>query len=224
MTCGKFIAFEGIDGSGKSTQARIFADRLKTSGIPVLQTAEPTSAEIGTFIRHLLSGSSPEWNYDWKAMTLLFAADRAAHLQNVIMPALERGETVICDRYILSTLAYQLTAAVQRGVARPGVHQWMREMFRMFKKPDLTIVLRLSVDSAIERINQRYERLEHYENKRSMQGADEIYEKAVLTKEFNWLPNIVGVVADGTQLEVAERVWRVVRGGDDLLQLGVKEP
>ncbi|MDD1677673.1 MAG: dTMP kinase [Methanomicrobiales archaeon] len=103
---GKLIVIEGADGSGKTTQVRLLAERLGWAGIPCLTTAEPTRAPdpVGGLIRTALTGGVTI--RDPRAMQLLYAADRLEHAAAVIEPALRRGELVICDRYDLSTLVY----------------------------------------------------------------------------------------------------------------------
>lgn len=219
----RFIVFEGIDGSGKTTQAKLFAERLRKDGRSVLETREPTNGVVGKLIRSMLTKQHANWDYDWKAMSLLFSADRAAHVSNVILPMLAAGADVVCDRYILSTVAYQVTAAVQKeyGPPRGGGYDraareffvdWMRDVCRMFPKPDLTIVLSLSVELAMERLAERGTAAEHYEVPAALQGASEVYESAISTWEVSWYPMIVGVDARGTEEEIAERVWSAYQG------------
>ena len=103
-----FVTFEGVDGSGKSTQARLLAERLRAEGREVVLTREPGGTQLGERIRELLleGGDVSPW-----AEAALFAASRAQHVAEVIGPALARGAVVVCDRYVDSSLAYQ-------GVAR----------------------------------------------------------------------------------------------------------
>jgi len=103
---GKFITFEGPDGSGKSTQMARLADHLTALGFPVVATREPGGTRIGDQIRDILMGLK---NTDLQPRTelLLFQASRAQHVQEVILPHLEQGDLVLCDRFADSTLAYQ---------------------------------------------------------------------------------------------------------------------
>ena len=103
-----FVSFEGLDGSGKTTQADLLRARLEADGETVVATREPGGTELGERIRELVlhGGHVTPW-----AEALLYAASRAQHVDQVIRPALERGATVICDRYLDSSVAYQ-------GVAR----------------------------------------------------------------------------------------------------------
>ena len=102
---GYFITFEGPDGAGKSSQIRLLSDYLASKGFTTLNTYEPGEGEVGRKIRELILYSGLEITPRCEA--LLYAADRAQHVQEVILPALERGEVVICDRFIDSSIAYQ---------------------------------------------------------------------------------------------------------------------
>src|ERR671918_64054 len=99
-----FVTFEGLDGSGKTTQARLLQKRLDVDGLEVVATREPGGTELGEQVRDLVlhGGHVTPW-----AEALLYAASRAQHVEEVIRPALERGAIVICDRYIDSSIAYQ---------------------------------------------------------------------------------------------------------------------
>jgi dTMP kinase len=104
---GFFISFEGIDKSGKSTQAEMLGKHLRTKGYEVVFTHEPGATELGKEIRHLVLTWKPQGVVDPMAEMFLFAADRAQHVSEVIKPALAANKIVITDRYIDSTLAYQ---------------------------------------------------------------------------------------------------------------------
>lgn len=105
MSLGRFITLEGGEGVGKSTQSRLLAEALEARGITVVQTREPGGTKGAEAIRALLLGKETDWSP--QAESLLFAAARANHVDEVIRPALERGEWVICDRYLDSSRAYQ---------------------------------------------------------------------------------------------------------------------
>jgi dTMP kinase len=125
-----FIVFEGIDGCGKSTQAKLLADYLRANGREVLLTAEPTKGEIGLFLRRILSGKTA---VDPKTLSLLFTADRYEHLANEIEPALKRSVIVVSERYYHSTICYQ--------AAQDVPWNWLVEINRYARKPDYTFLL-----------------------------------------------------------------------------------
>lgn len=107
MSDGLFISFEGVDGAGKTTQVNLLADHLRALGREVVVTREPGGTALGTQIRAMLLTANPDEEISPHTEALLFAADRAQHVSEVIRPALERGAVVITDRYLDSSLAYQ---------------------------------------------------------------------------------------------------------------------
>lgn len=102
---GLFIVLEGPDGSGKTTQAHLLAERLSSDGYPSIATEEPGGTETGRYIREIIL--NPSIHVSPKTELFLFLADRAEHVQRVIKPALDEGKIVVCSRYIYSTLVYQ---------------------------------------------------------------------------------------------------------------------
>jgi len=150
MKKGKFITFEGGDGSGKTTQLQRTVVWLKDQGIDVLQTFEPGDTPLGKEIRRLLL--SGEHTPVAAAELLLFLADRAQHVEEVIKPALAAGKWVICDRYTDSTLAYQLAGRQLKDTKN------LRDMLMWAEQgltPDVTIWLDLSVEDAALRMQAR---------------------------------------------------------------------
>lgn len=148
---GKFITFEGGDGSGKSTQLKLTVEWLKASGKDVLQTFEPGDSALGKEIRRLLL--SGEHVPVPAAELFLFLADRAQHVAQVIKPALAQGKWVVCDRYSDSTWAYQLAG---RKLYDDGLLVRMLDFAALGLKPDLTVWLNLSVEDAAKRMQQRH--------------------------------------------------------------------
>ena len=150
MSRGHFIAFEGVDGSGTTTQSRLLASHLREAGLPVTLTREPGGTPVAEKIRQLvldpsLEGVSPT------AELFLYAASRSQHVEEVIAPSLDRGDVVICDRYIASSIAYQgygrgLDLEVIERVNRLAVGECL---------PDATIYLHLPVEVAWARLRQR---------------------------------------------------------------------
>ncbi len=145
MSEGRFITFEGIDGSGKSTQARLLAAFLKATGADIVLTREPGGSPGAEEIRRLLVEGAPD---RWSAETeiLLFTAARRDHLEKVIEPALARGATVICDRFADSTRVYQGAA---RGELRELVDRLHDAVIA--REPDLTFVIDMDPAEALRR-------------------------------------------------------------------------
>ena len=150
MTRGKFIAFEGGEGAGKSTQARLLADALRERGLEVVVTREPGGTAGAEAIRALLLGTDGD-GWHPRAEALLFAAARSDHVERLILPALERGAWVICDRFFDSSRAYQgggggLSDADLRDLHRIGSHGLL---------PELTLLVEVSPAVAAERLDLR---------------------------------------------------------------------
>ncbi|BBE21637.1 hypothetical protein MN0502_05200 [Arthrobacter sp. MN05-02] len=133
---GLFLAFEGGDGAGKSTQAAMLCRALEDSGRTVVRTREPGGTVIGEKLRSLVLEHG-HGEIDARTEALLFAASRAAHVQQVIVPALERGDVVVCDRYIDSSVAYQGAGRGLGAQAVLDVNLWATDGLR----PDLTVLL-----------------------------------------------------------------------------------
>lgn len=148
---GKFITFEGIDGSGKSTQMRMLADRLRSSGIDVVITCEPGGTPLGRSLREAFLET--EETVSPMAELLLFAADRAQHVEFLIKPALAEGRVVISDRYADATFAYQ---GAGRGFPEESVNKVI-ELATGGLKPDLTLFFDISVAEAVARMDARDE-------------------------------------------------------------------
>jgi dTMP kinase len=147
---GKFISFEGGEGSGKSTQIQKLADRLATAKLRAIVTREPGGSPGAEIIRHLvLSGMGKLLGPE--AETLLFAAARDDHVHTVIQPALSQGLWVLCDRFFDSTRAYQ----GRLGQVAPGVLNAMQRVTIGDLKPDLTIILDIPVEVGLKRAAAR---------------------------------------------------------------------
>lgn len=147
---GRFITFEGGEGSGKSTQIKILAERLQAEKLRAIVTREPGGSPGAEIIRHLvLSGVGKLLGAD--AETLLFAAARDDHVHAVIKPALEQGIWVLCDRFADSTRVYQ----GQLGNVLPGVLNAMERVTIGDLKPDLTVILDVPVEVGLQRAAAR---------------------------------------------------------------------
>jgi dTMP kinase len=154
---GLFITLEGGDGSGKSTQSRLLADWLAGQGRTVLGTREPGGTPVGVLIRDIVLHHRGE--VAPRAEALLYAADRAQHITTTVRPALARGEVVIQDRYLDSSVAYQGAGRVLGGAEIRDLSLWAAEGLL----PDLTILLDLDETAARGRLddaNKRFDRLE----------------------------------------------------------------
>ncbi|MFO8144421.1 MAG: dTMP kinase [Candidatus Syntrophosphaera sp.] len=147
---GLFITFEGIEGSGKSTQMQLLAEKLAELDIPVLLTREPGGPPISESIRNILLDPLHREMLP-ETELLLYSASRSQHTGQWILPALREGRVVLCDRYYDSSLAYQ-------GAARFQDLDFIRVLSRFVTfntVPDLTFLLHLSVDEGLKRINGR---------------------------------------------------------------------
>nr|WP_242531953.1 dTMP kinase [Salipiger thiooxidans] len=153
-----FISFEGIDGSGKSTQARLLAEQLRGDGQEVVLTREPGGSPGAEEIRALVLQGDPD---RWSAETelLLFTAARRDHLERTIQPALARGATVICDRFADSTRMYQ---GLSRGDLRAAVDALHERMIGV--EPDLTILIDMDPAAALPRAKARATAEERFED------------------------------------------------------------
>ena len=148
-----FVTFEGLDGSGKSTQAGLLRARLEADGLEVVSTREPGGTELGEKVRELVlhGGHVSPW-----AEALLYAAARAQHVGEVIRPALDRGSSVVCDRYLDSSVAYQ-------GVARElGLERVLDLNLAAVGGllPDRTFLLALEATQIVGRLRRDHDRLE----------------------------------------------------------------
>ena len=161
---GKLIVLEGVEGCGKSTQLQLLSTGLLSSGpfrrlqqqdiVPqVLTSREPGGTELGLKLRQLLLHQDAQVSIDDRTELLLYAADRAQHVAQVIKPALEQGCWVLCDRFVDSTLAYQ---GYGRGLNLDLIHQ-LNRIATAGVTPDLTLWLQLPVEQGLARARQRGE-------------------------------------------------------------------
>lgn len=173
---GKFIVIEGIDGSGKTTQAKLLVDRLKVLGKEAVYTKEPTDGPIGQFIRQTLRGAvdvSP------LSIQYLLAADRVLHAEEV-EKYLKEGKTLIGDRYFWSAVAYGMADRQETQYEDNGyvllLAQGILSMYTQFIVPDITFYLRTSVDIALSRLAKMTKEKELYETREKLEKIYQGYE------------------------------------------------
>ena len=157
---GIFITFEGGDGTGKSTQVRLLAEWLTEQGRTVVTTREPGGTEVGTALREIVLHHRGE--IDPRAEALLYAADRAQHVGTLVRQALERGDVVVQDRYIDSSVAYQGAGRVLDATEIKRISLWATGDLL----PDLTVLLDLPGDVARTRLAGEHKAFDRLENER----------------------------------------------------------
>jgi dTMP kinase len=153
---GRLITLEGIEGAGKSSHMQFIAEKLQQAGKEILLTREPGGTDLGEGIRELLLTKNEEAMFEETELLLMFAA-RAQHVQQIILPAIVEGKMVICDRFTDSSYAYQ---GGGRGIAIEKIHQleaWLFSGVLSGFKPDLTLLLDLSVETGLSRARARGE-------------------------------------------------------------------
>lgn len=190
---GIFIVLDGPDASGTTTHAKLLADRLEAAGCPVFLTAEPTDGPLGKEIRDSLKSGRT----DPMALQLLFTADRAWHVENVIEPAIKSGRIVVCDRYWYSTIVY----AEAQGLKVDE----LKNMNRKFIQPSCVIFTLPLPEVAIERLGKRHSR--------------EVFEDAKLQRKIHARyamlahgdPSIHVIDTAGPMEAAAGKIWKVAR-------------
>jgi len=188
MTRGKFIVIEGLDGAGTTTQAdKLTKYAREVQGIDVVLTAEPSKGPVGSMLRLALAnriamkGGAPLTS---DTLALLFTADRLDHIASVVEPALAAGKMVVCDRYVMSTLAYQAKSEADL--------LWLFQLNARAPKPDVTVFLRVPTPVGLARISGRGER-DIFETEQFLARVERNYETVLAEAD-------VGPVAvvDGT--------------------------
>ena len=199
---GKFITFEGCEGSGKSTQLRLLAEYLDEKKIPYIMTREPGGSPIAESIRTIiLDGKNTAMCDECEA--LLYAAARIQHLKEKVIPALEKGMLVICDRYVDSSLAYQGEA---RGMGLEYIEA-INETAIKNCSPDLTVFLNIPPDKAFERKHGADEN-----DRMEKQGLDfhmRVY--AGYKKLLQKYPRICAVDCSGTKYQTHENIISLLK-------------
>ena len=207
---GKFITFEGPEGAGKTTQAKRLIVTLQEQGKQVLYTREPGGTPTGEAIREILQYNKAGEPIEPETEVLLFAASRAQLVRKVILPALEQGIYVVCDRFADSTTAYQ---GYGRGFS---VEQMITiNQFAIDGAiPDVTILLDLEIAKGFDRLSRRHRdgrgQLDRIENEE--RAFHERVRRGYLEMAQKWPERFVVVNATGDEETVAGEVWRVVQG------------
>lgn len=177
---GLFIVFEGLDGSGQTTQIGLLERYLKMKGKKVHVTSEPSNSMIGGLIRALLT---KYWKLSNTGMQLLYCADRAHHLETEIYPALDKGNIVICSRYFFSTIAF--------GSLNDDV-KWLESLNKNFPQPDITFFVKVPPKECMARINSRF-RKEYFEKENKMEKVFKTYLKISKDKKYRNFFTLNGV-------------------------------
>jgi dTMP kinase len=161
---GKLVVIEGIDGAGTTTQMERYAEHLRSRCVPVHTTRQPSRGPIGSFIRQALGGSlSLGGERHAPLMALLFAADRLEHLASEVEPKLAEGIVVLCDRYDLSSIAYQTATAPPEVRSSVDFERWVRSLNRFARRPDVTLVVDVTPEVAEQRRASRSGKPDLYE-------------------------------------------------------------
>ena len=202
MERGKFIALEGIDGSGKSTQIGRLVRRLTERGINCHATREPTGRPVGALIRQALTGQTP---LDPRVIAALYAADRIDHLVNGedgLLSLVERGITVVTDRYYFSSYAYHSVDMDMDWVI--GANSVSAELLR----PTLTVFLDVPAERAMERIRRGRDHEELFEKEDRLRQTRALYFEAF--ERLKGTEDVAVVDGCGPEDEVEERIWAAV--------------
>jgi dTMP kinase len=199
-----FLAFEGIDGSGKSTQVKKLASKLTEEGHRVFTTCEPTTGPIGKMIRDIFSH---RMEGDQRTIAALFAADRLEHLLNKkdgILKKLEEGYTVITDRYYFSSYAYHSVHDIDMN--------WVIEANKLsaqLLRPDLNIYIDISPEISMNRIKNERDSVEMYE---TLENQKNVYAKYAEAFELEkGREKIISINGNQPADQLANEVWKAVR-------------
>lgn len=222
MKKGKFIALEGIDGSGKSTQIKLLDERLKGTNIPYHITRECSDGPIGKLIRsQYLSGNR---KVDERVLNVLFTADRLDHITNEvdgIMKFINNGINVICDRFYLSSLAYDTYMYIKNEI------QYQEKLMDIFKRnsiireliiPDITIYIEVPTSMALSRIHEGRElsSISIYENLEKLDKISASYKRCIkFLKEYE-NENIKIISGNDSIYKVNEQIWNEI---NDILSI-----
>jgi dTMP kinase len=197
-----FIAFEGLDGSGKSTQVKLLAERLKGNGLKIYTTAEPTASRIGHIIKDIFKH---KMEADHRTIAALYAADRLDHLTNKtdgILKKIEQGYTVITDRYYFSSYAYHGTHMDINWVI--NANSLSADLLR----PDLNIYIDISPEESMKRLNKGRDSIELYESIENLQKVKEKYFEAF--EMLGGREKISIINGSRSEKEISNDIWKEI--------------
>lgn len=204
-----FITFEGVEGSGKTTQRKLLTEKLESIGKSVVLTREPGGTEIGTQVRKILLDSKNSAMVPLCEL-LLYFADRAQHVEEVVKPGLKAGKIVLCDRFVDSTIVYQ---GAGRGVGKQDVLD-LKDLVLKDLKPDLTIIFDLDAEKGLDRAKTRIAAITEGDKEDRFENEELEFHKRIrngfleLAKQE---PERFAVVdASLTPEEIFENVWKIV--------------
>lgn len=166
---GLFVAFEGLDGSGSSTQVELLVKKLNTLGFSAYGTKEPTNNIIGGLIRGALTH---EWKPSSECLQLLYTADRAHHLNREVIPLIKKGNIVVTDRYLFSTIAFGSIDLDKK---------WLVALNDNFIIPDITFFIKVSPKICLQRIEKSRSKFELFEEEKKLNKVFKVYNE--LAKE-----------------------------------------
>ncbi len=202
MKRGKFIALEGIDGSGKSSQIGPLVRRLAGLGVPCRETREPTGGPVGSLIRQIFTGRVTADN---RVIAALYAADRIDHLVNEVdglLSALDQGITVVSDRYYFSSYAYHSVDADMDWVIQANA------LSAQLLRPTLTVFLDVPVETALARIRENRFVEEIFDGEDRLRRTRELYFQAF--ERLRDIERVAVVDGTGSQEQVGQRIWEAV--------------
>jgi len=188
---GAFICIEGVDGCGKTTQAKMLVKSLLRRGFDAVYTTEPSAGEVGKLIRRFVLDCQRRVSTALEA--LLFAADRVDHVESQVKPLLKQGKIVVCDRYVYSSLAYQGAAGLDL--------EWINRINRFALKVDLALFIDVEPEMVVERLKRKKSVMETMKNLRKVR---EVYLRLVQQQRL--------VALDGNRSveEVSDSILEIV--------------
>jgi len=206
-TPGRFITFEGLDGCGKSTQLALASELLRRLGYSVTATREPGGTPVGQKIRDVVVNASPGSVSPLTELALMFAA-RAQHIEQVILPALQRGEVILCDRFTDSSVAYQ---GYGRGVALDTIRA-LDGLLCQGARPDLTLLLDVDAQKSLRRTAARNWEARQQDSRFEKEGMEffERVRKGYLEIARQQPERVKIVDGSGSIAEVQEAVRRII--------------